>query len=1325
MSHYDLRRTLAGCVTALATLLVVLPTASAQHTEGRVTVTVTDPQGAVIPQADVTLTDVATNDVRHATTTASGTYTFVNLSVGTYKLTAEKAGFSSRTFESVIVEQAKNTDVKAQLGLATQQAEVQVEAIAPVVEATSNAISTVIDPKQVEDLPIIGRDVTQLSRLSAGFVGTPSSTNSANAGVFNGLPTSAEGNNIDGVVGSPSRMKFGGNAAPAVSPRVENIEEMTVQTDQLDMNQGYGQAAMQVNFVTRRGGDNFHGRAYEDFRNDWLNANSWSNNARGLKRPHLIRNEFGGSFGGPILKNKLFFFASLSALRQPGSSTATANVLNPAAQTGSFTYRGTDGLTHTVNLFGVASAYNTAHGTALPTSVNGVIGGLLGQISSSFSAGTLTALTDPNVSVLSWLAPNPNNAIYPTIRVDYNVSRRFRMNFAVNRTETINTGANLPFFPGSAFASTGTGNKSDSLTAAYGLDWTITPKLINQFKAGWLYNANFFSYNTDHAYATNPLNVGWPTLNGTGLTSPQNYNLPITPYYPVINVSDTVNWQHGSHNWMFGYSYIREQDWYWNPPEGIPYVSLGLTAGDPALDAMSDGTALPASNSTIQAEAQNLYALLTGRIGGNSAAGGSSSVLERFTVDPKTGTYLHQVGAYNLNELSVASGVFAQDSWHMRPTFTLNYGLRWDFTGDNHDLGGAYHNSDVSSIYGPTAQGNLFQPGKLGGNLNPTIDARPHAYNSWNVSPQPGVGFAWAPRMESGILHRMLGQDTTVIRGGYQLRKFTIPYQYFWDNASNFGTFFYQFGTITSNSTPAPGNFTPGSLSLGQALPPLALSPPSYQASAPVSQFTFIGGSPGVNGIKQNIGQPYTESWNFGIQRRLGPETVLEVRYVGNRTLHQWINLNTNEVNIFENGFLQEFKNAQSNLNICTNNAAACKAAQATAGVSAANQTAANFANWGLPGQVALPIMTAAFTGSTTGAQTSNQFRSSTFVPFLTNGAAGSFASRLATNGAAPFLCNMVGSAAFTPCSTNAGLNVAGAGFPINFWQANPYAARGTSAGNTGLMTDAGYSSYNALQVDFRQHNFHGMQFDANYTFGKTLGILPGGSGNDWTGAFTGFTLRNLRDSYVPAAFDARHVVHVNATADLPFGKGKRWANSNAVLDRIVGGWNLGSIVTWQSGFPFRVLGAFSTFNNVADGGVMLNNVTRQQLQDSVGVYRVPGATFVSLINPTYMTINGTSNAGANSKFITPNITPGVFQPPVWLYGPHGFYQDIMITKNVPLTERFHLNLQSEFLNAWNHPVFGQGTNPIGNNILSSSWGTTTGSSVSPRNIELRANFTF
>jgi hypothetical protein len=1283
MFQQQIRRVLTFS-TILLTLSLITPLAWGQHgSEGRVNVTVVDPQGAVVTGADLTLIDIATNDARKATTSDRGTYAFVNLDIGTYKLTVTKTGFASQTLENVVVQATKTTDISVRMAIGAQIQQVQVEAVAPVVETSTNVISTVIDPKQIESLPITGRDLTQLSRLTPGYNGT-----------WNGLPTSAQGNNIDGIVGSPSRMKFGGNSGAVVSPRLENIEEMAVQNDQLDLNQGFGQAAMQINYVTRRGSNAFHGRIYEDFRNAWLNANSWSNNARGVKRPALIRNEFGGSVGGPIIKDKLFFFVSISTLRQPGAGIGSATVLTPSAQAGNFTYRGSDGLNHTVNVLTAATAYNAT----LPNTVNSVIATQLTAINGSLASGSVTSSTDPNINNLTFLATAPTTAWYPTLRLDYNTSRNVRMDLAINRTTSTQPGANLPFFPGSGFKSTGTGNRSDNATVSYGVDWTVTPTLINQFKAGWLYNTTFFSYNTNHAYVQNPINVSWSPSSSLGLTSPQNYNLPITPYYPVFNISDTMNWQKGAHNWSFGFSWIREQDHYWNPPEGIAYTSLGLVPGDPALDALTNAGAyqpLPAANSTQQSEAQNLYALLTGRV---------SNVLERYAIDPKTGKYQYKVAAYNLDELAKAWGLFAQDSWRIRPSLTINYGLRWDFTGDNYDLGGAYHNADITSLYGPTAPQNLFQPGQLGGNMSPTIQVRPHAYNSWNVSPQPVLGFAWSPHREAGILGGILGKDATVIRAGYSLRRFTVPYQYFWDNASNYGTFFYQFGTLTATNTPGTGNFAPGSVALGSTFPTQVLSPTSYQASLPASAFTFIGGSPGLNGFKYNIGQPYTETWTVGIQRSLGSSRVLEVRYNGNRTLKQWININPNEVNVFENGFLKEFIAAQNNLKI---------------------NGGGNFANLNpAGGTVPLPIITAAITGSTTGAQTSKQFSSGTFITALNTGAVGDFARRLSANSAVPYFCNLVG-AAFTPCATNAGYTGAGAGFPINFFVANPYAVTGTTATGIGFMTDAGSSSYNALQVDFRQRPWHGVQFDANYTWSKTLGMLPGNSGNDWTGAYTGFTLRNLHASYVPAAFDLHHVVHVNATADLPFGKGKRWANSNAVIDRIVGGWNLGTIMTIQSGYPFRVLGGFLTYNNIADGGVALNGVTRDQLQAAVGVHRIPGATFVTLIDPKYINLSGTSASGANTAYITGNTTPGVFAPPVWLYGPHGFFQDLMITKNVPVTERVRFNLQGEFLNAWNHPVFGQGTNPIGSNVRSSNWGITTGSSTGPRNIELRANVIF
>jgi hypothetical protein len=1278
----------------------------AQSTQGRVDITVLDEKNAYVTGAKIVLVDVATNNERTASTLNGGTASFVDLPLGKYKLTVSKDGFQASAYD-VTVETAKTTSISATLKIGSVTQVVEVGAAAPVMDTTSNAIGTVIDTKDIENLPLSGRDLGQLSTLTPGYTGT-----------WNGLPAIAQGNNVDGIMGSPSRMKFFGNSEPVISPRLEDIQEMSVQTDQLDSNQGFGQSSMQINFTTKRGGNDFHGRLFEDFRNAWLNANSWFNNASGIPRPLFELNDFGGSIGGHIIKDKLFFFGSFATSQQPGGFTNGASVLTTAAQAGNYTYTcpnppvpGCTGATNTVNLYLIAQAYNTAHGTTLPTAVNSVIGPQLAAINAVSTGSSVTSTGDPNVNSLNFVVSAPTVQYFPTVRVDYTVNKKVRLNVAWNQTETTSPVQNPPFFPGAAFASTGAGNRFNAYTSAFGLDWTISPTLVSQFHGGFLYNANWFGYNASTAYKTVPENVGWPLV-----TPPQNYYLPVTSYYPVFNASDTVTWQVAKHSVNFGFSFYREQDHYWNPPEGINYISLGLASGDPALGpfATNVGTTLPGSDFNAQSEARSLYALLTGDISGTFV---------RHTYIPATNSYSGAVTAFNLDELSQAVGIFAQDSWRIRPSLTINFGLRWDFTGAQHDLNGVYHNADESSIYGPSGIGNLFNPGVLVGNMNPSIDARPNPYNAWNVSPQPSIGIAWSPSAKEGLLNKIMGNSDTVIRAGFSLRNFTVPYQYFWNNASDYGSFFYQFGTLTPNNTGQPGTYAPGSLFLGQALPPAAFLPATYQRVAQQSDYTFIGG-PGINGMKQDIRQPYTQAWNFGIQRKLGTSRALEVRYNGNRTIHQWINENLNEVNVFENGFLQEFKNAQTNMGICNSNPGACLTAEIANGTLPAGSTsyAPSFANLGLAGQINLPIMTGAFTGSRTGPQNNGEFigNGNNFISNLQTGSVGNFASSLASLGNSPYFCNLVGQS-FKPCAVNAGYVGAGAGYPINFFQANPYAG----GGGTGFMTDAGFSNYNSLQVDFRQRQWHGLEFDANYTWSHNLYVA---TPNDWTGAYPAITLRNLKDSYQPALFDLRHVVHVTATADLPFGKGRRFLNRGGLMDRVVGGWTAATILSVQSGFPFVLNGGFQTFNDFADGGIVLNGVTKQQLQSAVGVYRIPGQNYVSILPPKYLVT--AAGGGANPAFITPNTTPGTFNPPFVLTGPGGVYDDIMISKAVPITERWKFSLQVAMLNAFNHPVFGNGGANLFSSIQNFGFaltGTNGGpsSGVGARQIELRGNISF
>jgi hypothetical protein len=1279
--------------------------------EGKVSITVVDPTGGVVQGAQLDLVDLGTNEGRKGQTHDGGTYTFVNLPLGTYRLSVSKGGFKTQVFDSVLVQATKTTDINATLTVGALTETVVVSGgETPLVETSSSAIGTVIDLKQIESLPISGRDLTAMTQLVPGYTGTLRD----GGGTWNGLPSIAQGSNIDGVVGNAGRMKFGGAAAPAVEPRIENIQEMTVQTDQLDLNQGFGNSSMQINFVTRRGTNLFHGRVYEDHRNSALNANDWVSNAVGLPKNHLILNEFGGSLGGPIIKDKLFFFGTFAMSKQPGTTDTSIWALTPEAQAGNFTYTDSNNAVQTVNVLQLAANCGAGcGGTPPPSTVNDQTASTFQAVNGALSHGRLTPLSDPNFQQLSWQVPNAITRYFPTVRVDFTPSEKLRFNLAFNMTKDNEPGANAPNLPGPDFEKTGAGNRFKSYTAALGINYVFSPTLVNEFRGGYLYTANFFAYNgVTPTVDTQQISWNFPNLpfpystqmNGT------NFQIPTGSYYPVFNASDTVTWQKKAHTFNFGFSWWREQNHYYNGVLGFPGLQLGqsngsgLVNGDPALGAFSNGPGgtVPNASGTDFAEAQALYSVLVGRV---AAAGGS------FAYDKKSDSYCQCIGTYNLNELQKAFGLFFQDSYRIRPNLTLNYGLRWDFTWPDYDLTGAYHSAAPEAVWGPSGINNLFNPGVLNGTMNPILTQNSSPAKPWYVTPQPALGIAWNPHGGDGTFGKLLGGDKTVIRAGFSLRRFTEPQQYFWNQASDYGAFYFQSFFLNANNTGQTGTFAPGSIALGDSLPSYGLAPQQYLKTEPLSDFTFLGG-PGANGVEAHIRQPYTESWNLGIQRQLGDSRALELRYVGNRSLRQWMTINQNEINVFESGFLDQFKAAQQNLAI-----------NATNGVT-------SFADNGYPGQQQLPIFDAAFAGESAGGPgvPLADYANSGFINALNTGQAGGLANTLSgINGPVPYICNLVGSG-FEPCVNNAGFSGAGAGYPINLFQVNPFAQ---TVGLSQLVAK-GYSNYNALQIDFRQQQWHGMQFDANYTWSHTLGVS---TQNNWQGAVNVFTLRDLRKSYGPTLFDIRHSIHINGTYDLPFGKGKPFANHNAVLDRVVGGWTIGSIFTYQTGNPFLLQGGYNTFNDYADGGVVLTGVTPSQLQSAIGVYHIPGTATVSFINPKYLA--SATGGGANGAFINPNTTPGTIGQLVYLHGPRYVNDDISITKHLPITERVDFRFQASMLNAFNHPSFQPGSGSgcsyycyaAGGgfpNVQASGFGIGgTSPSYQPRFIELRANFEF
>jgi hypothetical protein len=614
-----------------------------------------------------------------------------------------------------------------------------------------------------------------------------------------------------------------------------------------------------------------------------------------------------------------------------------------------------------------------------------------------------------------------------------------------------------------------------------------------------------------------------------------------------------------------------------------------------------------------------MYALLTGRV---------SSITRSVVIDEKSHTYGANGSVDRVRQREF--GMYAQDSWKVNRRLTFNYGLRFENQYPFRSFSGTYTRPGLAGLYGISGVGDLFKPGTLTGST-PSLSL----VNSPDVagySPtrfaSPTVGVALVLPKMSGPLGWLLGSDgQSVLRGGFAItstrEQFTITGVW----GSNQGR---TISTSLDPTTNAPDIF--GAAGSVQFRDPSL--PVRNIATTPSYPIAVLPGN-SLNDYDPNIKARYVESWNIGFQRSLSPNTALEARYVGNRSLRAWTSLNLNETNIFENGFVDQFKIAQSNLAIAR----------------LANPSSNDFTNKGLPGQKDIPIITTAL-GTSPNSTQANQ---------VLQGQAAAMASGIASNSAQ--MAKLVA-----------------AGYAPNLFQVNP--ATGGSSSN--LTTNQGGSTYNSLQVELtRRMSNTGLLAGISYTWSHSLA-----QGNI-------LTLRNMDGVTYPSAFDQRHSFKFNYIYELPFGPHKHFLSGvkNVVARKAVEGWQVSGISRINSGIPSRLLSGRTTYNGT-DGGVVLYNMTTSQLQSMMQIRKDP--TGVVYYLPQRVIDNSLAAFQLNTKtldptapYIAPASTPGQFGNQVFLYGPWFQKWDFSLVKKTKIGEKGkEIEFRANALNAFNMTNF-------------------------------------
>lgn len=1101
-------------------LLLVASLGVAQTATSSLRGTVTDDAGALVVGATVTLESKETGFHQVHTTEKDGGYQFQQVPPATYKVTIESPGFAAKSsVVQLLVSQPATLNVS--LSVASNSSVVEVAATTEETLNTTNAaVGNAVDEKTVEALPMEGRNVPDLLSLQPGVLylgkqnASQQNTDSRSGSVAGSR--SDQGNiTLDGI---DNNSVFGYAFTGVLRSTIDSVEEFKVTTSNNGADTGRSSGA-QVNVVTKSGTNKLHGGLYEYNRNTTTSANDWFNKEAEAetgnpnKPGELIRNTFGAAIGGPVRRDKLYYFLNFEMQRTAEAQQETLIVPNAAFRAGSISYYynnpggGQSVQTLSPAQFASLDPHCTANGTC-PMGA-GDNPAILSVLQSYPLPNGALAGDGLNTGSFTWAAPNPTNLWTNIAKVDYALSDRHHL-FArgVLQDDSV---LSVPQFPGQVPSNT---NRDNTKGIAVGEVWTINQNIVNNARFGY----------TRQGYSnTGASNQPWVTLASVSNPTAETYST-IT-HVPSMNLLDDIVWTKGKHNLQFGVNYRLVHDE--TTTDAYSFDGASSSGGE-YFDSLAntgqdlDPSAYPSLGfPDVATSFNNSYSYAAMNLAGIVA---STNLNYVYKVTPgKTATLLPTGSFVGRDFKANQFEYYLQDSFRITPKLTFTYGIRHSINQTPYEVNGQQVAPDISMYswfktrVADATKGIVDQPNF---NFVPSGKAnggKPmYQMAKWDIAPRLGVAYAL--------------NSKTSIRAG------------FGENFDNFGLqIAQQLATLGSIGLLGSESTLAGWVSTGAAPRftgihdiPLAqshLSPPSSNLNFPFPG--PIGAEAFTNIVDDGLKTPHSAQIDLSVQRDLPGGWTLETDYVGRfgrRTL-QNIDFGM-PLNLVDPASGMDYFTAVDSLEN-----------QHYAGV--ATTSVAKIAYW------------------------ENLFPDAAGVGPTNNGQAGLTATQNIYN---HFATNPL-NASYGIYSMDVLCNP-GCGGANNRYYASQFssmqtqASIGTTSYNSGQLI-LRHPMKRGLQSDISYT--YGKSFD----LGSDAERAGGGAYNP--GAFTGYTtFSQILDATHPGKnrsvsdFDVRHLITADWVYNLPVGRGRQFlSNPNGLVEGLLGGWQLDGLARWTSGLPF------------------------------------------------------------------------------------------------------------------------------------------------------------